>query len=265
MRLWKRPVHWSKEGSGAPMELREALRSAQAQLGTRDQVHRMAQRLEPQISAMSASIAPGATIVGNQTSVVSSIQTLLSVFAIAISTTVVLWNLPIGKPAVTSSPDKATPAIEHSLRPASDHRAVESVEPSTEPVAEQQEPQHVKPVKPRRRIPRSQRLHRRQAPQVKTRVDPEEELTILRKAQDDLVDRPISALKRTEEHEREYPSGVFAQEREMIAIEALFQLSRTHQGTNRAKRFLERYGDSTHAPRVRSLLEEGVKTDRASE
>ncbi len=264
MRLWKGPVRWSKEESGAPTELREALRSAQAQLGTRDQVHRMAQRLEPQLSKLSTSVAPGATFLGKQTSVVSNIQTLLSVFAIAVSTTVVLWHLPSGKPVPASTPGESTAEIKQSVHPAIARRTVETVDMTSDAVEEDQEPQRVEPAKTRRRTLQPRRLRRRHAPEVKTRLDPEDELKILRRAQDDLVDRPLRALKTTEQHRRDYPFGVFAQEREMIAIEALFQLSRVKQGMNRAKRFLERFGDSTHAPRVRSLLKEVAETDRTT-
>jgi hypothetical protein len=264
MRLWKGPIRWSKEGSGAPRELLEALRSAQAQLGTRDQVHRMAQRLEPQIGKLSTSIAPGTTFLGNQSSIVSNLQTLLSVFAIAVSTTAVLWYLPSGSPAPAATPDKSAPVIKQSSRPAIAHRTGETVELSSDTVVEERERPRVGPVRPRSRTLQPLRPRHKQVPEVKTRLDPEDELKILRAAQDDLVDRPIRALKRTEQHRRDYPSGVFAQEREMIAIEALFQLSRVNQGMNRAKRFLQRFGDSTHAPRVRSLLEEETETDRAS-
>ncbi len=260
MRLWRGPVRWSKKGSDAPKELQEAMRSAQARMGTRDQVHRIARRLESQIGRLNASMTPGTTFLGKQTSSVSGIQTLLSVFAIAISTTVVLWNLPSDQPAQTPSletysPDKLTPAVKPNSRATITLHTLEYVESSSDAVAEKIESLPVKTVKTHPRSLQSSRSPRRRAPVVKT-LDPEDELKILRRAQDDLAARPLRALRETERHRRDYPSGVFAQEREMIAIEALFQLSRVKQGLNRARRFLERYGDSTHAPRVRSLLEE---------
>jgi len=134
-------------------------------------------------------------------------------------------------------------------------------------VAPETEPQPIEADKtfPKTLQPRPRRHRHGHVPVIKTRLDPEDELKMLRRAQDDLVDRPLRSLKGTEQHRRDYPSGVFAQEREMIAIEALFQLSRVNDGLNRAKRFLERYGDSTHAPRVRSLLEENSEIDRAFE
>jgi hypothetical protein len=265
MRLWKGPVRWSKKGSGAPEQLREALRSAQTQLGTRDQMHRMAQRLEPQIGKLNTSIPPGATFLGKQTSVVSSIQTVLSVFAIAVSTTVVLWYLPSGKPARNSSPDKSTAVVAPSSPPTITRRTVETVDLSYDSDVQEVQQQPIEPAKARPQALQPKRPRPRTALEVKTRLDPEDELKILRQAQDDLVDRPLRALKRTEQHRSDYPLGVFAQEREMIAIEALFQLNRVNQGRHRAKRFLDRFGDSTHAPRVRSLLEKGTKTDRSTQ
>jgi hypothetical protein len=255
MSLWKGPVRWVEDESGAPIELQQALRSARAELGTREQIHRVARGLQSDIGKLNTSLAPGASFLASHPFVISGLKTLLSVFTVAIVGTVVLWHLPSGMSAPASAPNRSNQLTQPSASSTATRRTVETVQPSFLAVAMQRDTE-VEPVKPRASAPQLRR-RAKQVPEIRaTRLDPEEELRILRRAQDDLVNRPLRALESTEQHLRDYPSGIFAQEREMIAIEALFQLNRVEQGMNRARRFLDAFGDSTHAPRVRSLLEE---------
>ncbi|MBN1655403.1 MAG: hypothetical protein JXA30_16675 [Deltaproteobacteria bacterium] len=275
MSLWKGPVRWTQEGSGAPAELRNALRSARAQFGTRDQLHRIAQRLETEIGTLNTSSIPaGVALLGNKTSTLSGLKVLLSVFSVAIVGTALLWQLPFESPTPAATPirlseekKEAVPAVAIPILPSeSKQEAADSVVSNN--ADETSPPAFIEEVKEESRLdhaveafeqtPQTTRNRPRQAPGARTKLDPEDELRILRRAQDDLVSRPLRALGGSERHLRDYPTGVFSQEREMIAIEALFQLNRLDQGIGRAKRFLERYGDSTHAPRVRSLLEEAT-------
>ena len=66
---------------------------------------------------------------------------------------------------------------------------------------------------------------------------------------------PSQALALAQEHAREYPNGLFAQEREVLAIEALLKLRQRAAAVARAKTFVGRYPGSAHARRVRALLE----------
>jgi len=85
-------------------------------------------------------------------------------------------------------------------------------------------------------------------------LDPQGELEILRVAQAALRTRPSASLEQVRLHEARYPSGVFAQEREVIRVDALFALQRDGEARDRAREFLAQFGSSTHAPRMRSLL-----------
>jgi hypothetical protein len=67
---------------------------------------------------------------------------------------------------------------------------------------------------------------------------------------------PGAALLRTKEHARKFPHGRFVQEREVVAVDALFRLGRAQQGRSRAERFLSRYPSSIHRATIQSFLDE---------
>lgn len=82
------------------------------------------------------------------------------------------------------------------------------------------------------------------------------ELSLLRRAQESLHSNPRSALAMTVRHEQEYPSGLLAQEREVIAIDALVRLGRFGEARARADLFQSRYPGSAHARRLEQLLKD---------
>lgn len=65
---------------------------------------------------------------------------------------------------------------------------------------------------------------------------------------------PAAALAAAEEHARAYPRGTFAQEREVIAIEALVALGRRPEAAKRAARFRAAFPGSAHQARIDSLV-----------
>lgn len=70
-----------------------------------------------------------------------------------------------------------------------------------------------------------------------------------------LAKDPSGALSGVETYERDYPNGSFVPEAEAMAIEALNDAGRTDEARARADRFLERYGSSPQAGRIRALRE----------
>ena len=84
--------------------------------------------------------------------------------------------------------------------------------------------------------------------------DPESELALLRRALGALQSHPNQSLELAAQHERDYAHGIFGQEREVIAIDALLALQRTGAAEARARAFLAHYPRSAHAPRIRALL-----------
>lgn len=85
--------------------------------------------------------------------------------------------------------------------------------------------------------------------------DPAAEMALLHSAQDSLRTSPSSALAKTAEHARRYPHSALAQEREVIAVEALVHLGRKEEARARVARFEKSYPGSTHARRLEALVE----------
>ena len=76
------------------------------------------------------------------------------------------------------------------------------------------------------------------------------EASLLDQARAELERNPRRALALTEEHRRRFPSGTLAQEREVIAIEALSRMGQTTEARSRGTDFERRYPDSAHRQKV---------------
>jgi hypothetical protein len=83
---------------------------------------------------------------------------------------------------------------------------------------------------------------------------PDAEVKLLERAQDALRTRSGEALALCTEHARRFPQGLLAQEREVIAIEALTQAGKLPEAQARAARFATSYPNSTHLRRVETLV-----------
>lgn len=82
------------------------------------------------------------------------------------------------------------------------------------------------------------------------------EFSLLEQAQRALAAAdPRRALELTDHDARLYPSGALAQEREVIAIQALLGLGRTDEARARAARFSQVFAGSAYAPRIAQLLD----------
>jgi hypothetical protein len=67
-------------------------------------------------------------------------------------------------------------------------------------------------------------------------------------------DQPTAALQATAKHQRSFPRGVLAQEREAIAIRALVMLGRRGEAQQRASRFRTVFPDSALWPAIESSI-----------
>jgi hypothetical protein len=83
---------------------------------------------------------------------------------------------------------------------------------------------------------------------------PETEFSLLEQAQRALRTDPQRALGLADADEKRFPSGALAQERDVIAIEALVQLGRADEASARARRFFRAFPGSAHGPRIAALL-----------
>ncbi|MBX3264876.1 MAG: hypothetical protein KF782_34710, partial [Labilithrix sp.] len=94
-----------------------------------------------------------------------------------------------------------------------------------------------------------------QAPSApREETGPEAEVRLLERAQDALRARPAEALALAEDHARRFPQGMLAQEREVIAIEALMKTGRASEANARAARFKARFPGSSHTRRIDALV-----------
>lgn len=87
-----------------------------------------------------------------------------------------------------------------------------------------------------------------------------EEHRLLRAARGALSSDPAHALALTREHERRFPRGVLAQEREVIAIQALAALGKAEAARQKADGFDDQYPDSPHRRRVDEVTRSDKKT-----
>ena len=78
---------------------------------------------------------------------------------------------------------------------------------------------------------------------------------ILDEAQRALQSDPERAIAHAQRHRLRFPDGLYAQEREVIAIDALLQLQRPAAAQRRARAFLKLFPGSSHRTRVTAQLE----------
>jgi RNA polymerase sigma-70 factor, ECF subfamily len=90
--------------------------------------------------------------------------------------------------------------------------------------------------------------------QPKAKAPRESDTALLRRAQDALASNPARALALVGEHQKSYPRSAFAQEREVLAIDALIRLGRRSEAEARADAFARAYPSSGHNRRIDSLL-----------
>lgn len=92
------------------------------------------------------------------------------------------------------------------------------------------------------------------APRLERHTAAPTELELLDEAQAALATSPSRALTLARQHAQRYPDGAFAQEREVVAIDALVRLDRRDEARSRAERFHARWPSSAHGRRVDVLV-----------
>lgn len=147
---------------------------------------------------------------------------------------------PLPAAPAESAAEAPAPAAPAPAPPASASAPHASDEPPAPPAASTAAPR----AKPRSAALRS------------ARDDASAETALLEQARAALRERPAHALELTRRHRARFPEGLLAQEREVIAIEALERLGRSEAARARAEAFERRYRGSVHQPR----LERGADT-----
>jgi len=85
--------------------------------------------------------------------------------------------------------------------------------------------------------------------------DPLSESRMLRRARRLLSSDPAASLAITREHRRRFPNGTLAQEREVLAIEALAHMGKKDEASDRADAFRKSHPDSAHGDKVETSLQ----------
>lgn len=206
-----------------PLGLREALRGAEADLGSPAQISRVAGRLGPLLGAAGSAGGTAAAVSG-----------AVKASALALAVVVVgggAWLLggtrssPSAPAALQSAPAQApvavpaAPALPPVSAVAAEPAPAESATPSALP-------QKISP------------------PAGPSEADLLEEARAL------LARDPARALARANQTAARYPRGVLVQEREVIAIQALRRLGRDAEAERRARAFAKAFPGSAFQPKL---------------
>jgi len=82
-----------------------------------------------------------------------------------------------------------------------------------------------------------------------------DEAALLRDAREALRDGdPARALTLLDQHAKRFPDGTFAQERDVMRVDALMAEGKTGEAKDAARAFLARHPESAHRPRLEALL-----------
>jgi hypothetical protein len=230
------------ESGGAPPDLIEALRSARAQAPSDASVESMVRGVLAGVGfpgigspgspggaptgppAAPGPALPGATSAGAKAALIKA-GAVVAAGALAVAAVVVsqpepesapppLATLPVEPPSIAPAPAPTEPTAEP--------EAIASAAPPAEPIA--------------------------------PRPAPPSETELLDAAQRALGGDPAMALRLCGDHARHHPGGALAQEREVIAIDALVRLGRRGEAEARAARFRQQHPGSGHLRRLDVLL-----------
>jgi hypothetical protein len=100
------------------------------------------------------------------------------------------------------------------------------------------------------------------APAIPSGGSPIEEARLLRAAKQALPRAPQLAAARLDEHRRNFPNGVFVEEREALEVEVSFDRGQVSRAERQAEQFRKRYPNSNYQRRVDDLLAGRVSGSR---
>jgi hypothetical protein len=234
------PTPLTDAGSGASPWLRELLEAGTRDLPSAADLGRVEAKLLPLFTPPAAAPAPAAS------------GALMKAGVAALGGVIVVGGLwltqaPSTKPDRVEQREAPAPAANPAPVAAEASPAVPAKAETEPPVQEGAADTTAPPVT----TPR----HEKAGPKTPAPSAPVPEDVLLEQARRALASDPGRALSLAREHAAGYPSGVLAQEREVIAIEALRRLGRTSEAEKRLQRFERLYPQSAH----RRKLEQPTK------
>lgn len=237
---------WSG-GDDAPSEMQELLKAARDDVPSAQQLSGLEGKLATLLDAPPAPPHAAPTEHAAPSSGMPTLAKLAVLVAVAglVGTGAYLSSKNSNEPAPKTAPTPVTPAKPAAPKPA----APEPVTPSagTNEVAEPAAADASEAAPP----------EGHPAPQHRaaTAAKPSE-ASLLDRARRALKSDPRKALALTRQHKKLYPAGALAQEREVIAIEALSLLNQKGSAQQRANEFSEKYPESAHQKKVDTSLKE---------
>lgn len=215
----------------APAGLRDVLRAAQTDVGTDQQVARLAGKLGPLLGPA----APVATGTAAAASAGGALKLGLAALAL-IGAGGGAWLLSAPQSASPPAPTPSAVAAPP-VAPAAPKTEVAAVAPPDAAASpDAAAPPAVAPeAKP---APAAQLPNKPAAPPAPSEAD------LLEQARSALKSEPSRALARANEAAQRYPRGVLVQEREVLAIQALRRLGRVAEADRRAEAFAKAFPGS---------------------
>jgi len=241
------PLRHLDPDSQAPADLRDMLRATQKDGPSAQQMARMLSHLTPNATAPSNSVPSSSGITLG--SIVKT-GTLLLVAAVA---AIIVKGLTDSRS--DSSTNFDDPPARSSQQPMENPEPPSTPQPQATSETESDNSTVSHPIQTKELDSFTQKTHTKVSrSNITARTDTNRELALLREARQALPQAASRALTLTEEHRRDYPNGVFEQEREAIAIESLLRIGYKDRAKNRAERFYDRFPDSAYRHRIEQLF-----------
>lgn len=242
------PTRWLEDPEGAP-GLRALLEQARGDVLEPAAIQRVRAGVGRPAAGTGSTVATRATelapvIATVALAVTAAVATVVAV-AMASAPGLVVPPVTVERPVLAAESSDPAPAI------------VPEVPPTTRPpdsTVLAVEGAQTEETRPRTRRSAKARP-RRPASASEASTDAAREARLLLAARRSLPSDPGSALRRTARHRIEFPDGVLAEERELIAVQALVELGRLDDARARLRAFERSYPDSPHLPAARAVFE----------
>lgn len=245
----REPTRLSSAASDADPALRAALAAGRAEVPSEAQLSALAAKLGP----LAIPAASGATL--GAWPVVAGLVAVIAV--VAVVAVVALNGASPGRVGTVASADGAAAdaaAADAAAADAADAAAADAAAAAAAAVDAAAAAAAATDAAPRPFRPHAVLAAAPPDAPLPLAADLEAELALLRAAQDALRTDAARALSLADEHARRFADGTLAQEREVVAIEALAALSRSAEARARAERFTARWPRSAHARRLAVVL-----------
>jgi len=235
MTIPKDPPRWSESADG-PAALRNLLSAAKRDVATDAELSELGARLEPVLGAPTGSAGAPALL----KLAAGGLVALLGLGAVL----ALRHSGPAPSPASSARPAVVTPlAAAGSARSQLPLPELPSVATPVAPTAAEAAPSRPPASSAKKWVGGA-------AAQESQPMNAQAEASLLEQARSALGASPARALSLTQQHAQQFPRGLLAQEREVIAISALRRLGRTTEADARAARFDARYPHSAHQQAV---------------